>query len=71
VICIRDLGTRNRRPNSGGNARINITPAVDASLRRLNTSYIDLSWLHVWEYRAPVEEVRRALHPRTGVTGPA
>jgi len=35
--------------------------AVDASLRRLKTDYIDLYWLHVWEYRTPVEEVMRAL----------
>jgi aryl-alcohol dehydrogenase-like predicted oxidoreductase len=48
-------------PNSGGNARKNIMQAVDASLRRMNTEYIDLYWLHVWEYRAPVEEVMRAL----------
>jgi aryl-alcohol dehydrogenase-like predicted oxidoreductase len=48
-------------PNSGGNARKNIMQAVDASLRRLGTDYIDLYWLHVWEYRTPVEEVMRAL----------
>ena len=48
-------------PNSGGNARKNIMQSVDASLRRLGTEYIDLYWLHVWEYRTPVEEVMRAL----------
>lgn len=48
-------------PNSGGNARKNIMQAVDASLRRMKTDYVDLYWLHVWEYRAPVEEVMRAL----------
>lgn len=35
--------------------------AVEASLRRLNTHYIDLYWLHVWDQMTPVEEVMRAL----------
>ena len=35
--------------------------AVEASLKRLNTDYVDLYWLHVWDAMTPVEEVMRAL----------
>ncbi|MBN2082888.1 aldo/keto reductase [bacterium] len=48
-------------PNRGGNHRKNMVQALENSLRRLKTDYIDLYWLHVWEYRAPVEEVLRAV----------
>jgi len=34
---------------------------VEASLRRLKTDYIDLFWVHAWEFRTPVEEVMRGL----------
>lgn len=56
--------TLNRRrgdPNAGGNHRKNMMRAVEASLLRLDTDYIDLYWVHAWEYRTPVDEVMRAL----------
>ena len=48
-------------PNSGGNGRKNIYRAIDASLTRLNTDYIDLYWLHAWDTVTPVEEVVNTL----------
>ncbi|WP_394832374.1 aldo/keto reductase [Pendulispora rubella] len=48
-------------PNASGNARKNMVRAVEASLRRLGTDYIDLYWLHAWSYTTPVDEVMRAL----------
>ena len=48
-------------PNAGGNARKNIHRALDGSLRRLKTDYVDLYWLHSWDGLTPVEEVMRAL----------
>ena len=44
-------------PNAGGNGRKNIYRALEGSLRRLNTDYIDLYWLHAWDTVTPVEEV--------------
>ncbi len=48
-------------PNAGGNQRKNMVQAVEASLKRLGTDYIDLYWLHIWDGITPVEEVMRAL----------
>ncbi|MEN3952467.1 aldo/keto reductase [Iodidimonas sp. SYSU 1G8] len=48
-------------PNAGGNARKNMMRSLEGSLKRLGTDYIDLYWVHVWEFRTPVDEVMRAL----------
>lgn len=48
-------------PNAGGNHRKNMVQAVEASLKRLKTDYIDLYWLHAWDYTTPVDEVMRAF----------
>jgi aryl-alcohol dehydrogenase-like predicted oxidoreductase len=48
-------------PNAAGNHRKNMMQAVEASLRRLQTDYIDLYWVHIWDQITPVEEVMRGL----------
>ena len=48
-------------PNAGGNQRKNMVQAVEASLHRLETDYIDLYWVHIWDGITPVEEVMRGL----------
>ncbi len=48
-------------PNTGGNGRKNIHRALEGSLRRLQTDYIDLYWMHVWDMVTPVEEVLQSL----------
>jgi aryl-alcohol dehydrogenase-like predicted oxidoreductase len=48
-------------PNAAGNQRKNMVQAVEASLKRLKTDYIDLYWVHIWDQMTPVEEVMRGL----------
>ncbi|MBD3883964.1 aldo/keto reductase [Phormidium tenue FACHB-886] len=48
-------------PNSSGNQRKNLMRSLEASLNRLNTDYIDLYWVHMWDTVTPVEEIMRAL----------
>ncbi|HNB24286.1 MAG TPA: aldo/keto reductase, partial [Candidatus Melainabacteria bacterium] len=49
-------------PNAGGNGRKNIYRALEGSLKRLGTDYIDLYWLHAWDMFTPVEEVLLTLN---------
>ena len=48
-------------PNAAGNGRKNIHRALEGSLRRLGTDYIDLYWMHIWDTVTPVEEVLQSL----------
>jgi aryl-alcohol dehydrogenase-like predicted oxidoreductase len=48
-------------PNAAGNHRKSMMQAVEASLKRLQTDYIDLYWVHIWDEITPVEEVMRGL----------
>jgi aryl-alcohol dehydrogenase-like predicted oxidoreductase len=48
-------------PNAAGNQRKNMVQAVQASLNRLQTDYVDLYWVHIWDQLTPVEEVMRGL----------
>jgi aryl-alcohol dehydrogenase-like predicted oxidoreductase len=48
-------------PNTGGNHRKNILRAVEGSLKRLGTDYIDLYLMHTWDRITPVEEVMRTF----------
>ncbi len=49
-------------PNGGGLSRKHIMSEVDASLRRLQTDYIDLYQIHRFDYETPMEETLEALH---------
>lgn len=55
------LNTNPADPNAGGNHRKNMRQAVDASLKRLRTDYIDIYWVHAWDTMTPIEEVMRGL----------
>jgi aryl-alcohol dehydrogenase-like predicted oxidoreductase len=47
--------------NFSGNHRKNMMRSVHESLKRLDTEYIDILWLHAWDFLTPVEEVMRGL----------
>ena len=48
-------------PNAAGNHRKNMVQSLEASLKRMKLDYIDLYWLHAWDYMTPIEEVMRAF----------
>lgn len=49
-------------PNFAGNHRKNLMRSVEGSLRRLDTPYIDLLWVHAWDALTPTEEIMRGLN---------
>jgi aryl-alcohol dehydrogenase-like predicted oxidoreductase len=55
------LWTRHGDPNFSGNHRKNMVQSLEASLKRLALDYIDLYWVHAWDFMTPVDEVMRAL----------
>jgi aryl-alcohol dehydrogenase-like predicted oxidoreductase len=48
-------------PNGGGSGRKSLINACENSLRRLQTDYIDLYWLHMWDANTPIAETMAAL----------
>jgi aryl-alcohol dehydrogenase-like predicted oxidoreductase len=48
-------------PNASGNQRKNMVRSIEDSLRRLNTDHIDLYYLHMWDFRTPIDEILRAF----------
>ena len=51
----------NADPNGGGNSRKNMMKSVEKSLKHLKTDFIDVYYLHMWDYMTPVDEVVRGL----------
>lgn len=49
-------------PNAGGANRKSLIAACEKSLKRLQTDYIDLYWMHCWDKFTPIEETMSALH---------
>ncbi|GAB4334596.1 MAG: aldo/keto reductase [Flammeovirgaceae bacterium] len=47
--------------NAMGNHRKNLFRSVEQSLKRLQTDYLDILWLHMWDFTTPIEEVMRSL----------
>jgi aryl-alcohol dehydrogenase-like predicted oxidoreductase len=62
VLATKVFYPLRRAPNSGGLSRKAIFAALDASLKRLGTDYVDLYQIHRWDYGTPIEETLDALH---------
>jgi 1-deoxyxylulose-5-phosphate synthase len=62
VIATKVFFSMSKGPNGGGLSRKSIFTAIDASLRRLGTDYVDLYQIHRWDPTTPIEETLEALH---------
>ncbi len=62
VIATKVHGVMRPGPNGGGLGRKHIMQAIDASLRRLGTDYVDLYQIHRWDPEVPIDETMEALH---------
>ncbi len=62
VIATKVFFRMSKGPNGGGLSRKAIFTAIDASLRRLGTDYVDLYQIHRWDPSTPIEETLEALH---------
>ena len=62
VIATKVNGPMSPGPNGHGLSRKAIMTAIDASLTRLGTDYVDLYQIHRWDYGVPIEETMEALH---------
>lgn len=62
VIATKVFFPTHEGPNSGGLSRKAIMSEIDKSLKRLETDYIDLYFIHRWDYNTPIEETMEALH---------
>jgi aryl-alcohol dehydrogenase-like predicted oxidoreductase len=62
VIASKVFFSMGDKPNLGGLSRVHIMQAIDDSLRRLGTDYLDLYQIHRWDPETPIEETLEALH---------
>jgi aryl-alcohol dehydrogenase-like predicted oxidoreductase len=62
VIATKVHGEMGPGPNDHGLSRKHILSAIDASLKRLGTDYVDLYQIHRWDYQTPIEETLEALN---------
>ncbi len=62
VLATKVFNQMGPGPNDQGLSRKHIMSAIDASLKRLGTDYVDLYQIHRWDYETPIEETMEALH---------
>ncbi|MFL7890745.1 MAG: aldo/keto reductase [Anaerolineales bacterium] len=62
VIASKVFFPMGAKPNQGGLSRVHILNAIDDSLRRLDTDYIDLYQIHRWDPETPIEETLETMH---------
>lgn len=62
IIATKVYNPMGDGPNERGLSRKQIFDSIDASLRRLQTDYVDLYQIHRWDYETPIKETLEALH---------
>ena len=62
VIATKVSGQMHEGPNGGGLSRKSIMHEVEQCLKRLDTDYIDLLYIHRWDYKTPIEETMCVLN---------
>jgi aryl-alcohol dehydrogenase-like predicted oxidoreductase len=62
VIATKVFNPMSANPNDGGLSRKHIMHCIDASLKRLQTDYVDIYQIHRWDYQTLIEETMEALH---------
>lgn len=62
VLATKAFAPWRSAPNTGGLSRKALFQAIDDSLTRLGTDYVDLFQIHRWDNNVPIEEIMEALH---------
>src|SRR5438270_13505735 len=62
IIATKVYNPMGDKPNQCGLSRKHIMDAIDASLRRLQTDYVDLYQIHRWDGETPIDETMEALN---------
>jgi len=62
ILATKVFFPTRKGPNGGGLSRKEILSEIDKSLKRLGTDYVDLYYIHRWDYKTPIEETMEALH---------
>ena len=61
VLATKARAPQGRGPNDSGTSRVHLERALEASLKRLDTDYIDLYQMHAWDAETPIEETMATL----------
>lgn len=61
VIASKVFYPTGERPNQSGLSRKHVLDAIDGTLKRLGTDYVDLYQIHRWDYETPIEETLQVL----------
>ena len=61
VVATKSGFAAGKGPHAGGNGAKHVHAALEGSLRRLRTDYVDLYWVHVWDSVTPPEELLQTM----------